>query len=450
MEKKNLKTSPLIPSDVLSHKKGWRYGYYKFHQRLANWAQEEDRERLKVIHGEWLENLICFYGEWSIHRQLTPDIRSIVSVDIFIELNRTHYRIMKSKVYEEKRELENSLFTIHPEHNMHLYAMCHTSHFSHGFQQELLDWKKPILQYGQGDIMNGLLMLTEKIDQLSVESIKETQKVLELLYTRNGMFIEEENMICDAIGFVHENGKHPNRDYFTFCAFYFHAVQRRLYYADLIPCKIQRPHGLPEGSIERCKAWVETTLCGNIEGEVYEKTYYKSCNEGYVFPGDLEWFTYRYPDLPQDQIAPILECFRKGMAKKYFSEFRISLQTLLASVDQDTHTGHCARLFLINIIDDYMKNHLDFKWKNVVVIDNEMIERSTEDMIYEEQLEAPLLIQQFSRYCVYNDSGIYTCDNFYETLTIWFYLIKKKKRFEKLIERIIDGIVPIPVFTGIF
>jgi hypothetical protein len=81
-----------------------------------------------------------------------------------------------------------------------------------------------------------------------------------------------------------------------------------------------------------------------------------------------------------------------------------------------------------------------------------MLEACTENIIRDEE-ETPYLIQTFSRFYVYNNSSIYISDNFYETLTAWFFIIKhrgKKNRFEALIAQIIDNVQPKVTYTGNF
>jgi hypothetical protein len=453
MEKKILKCDPLTTEEIMKHPKGWRYGNYQLHKRLYNLSIQQDYDELKRLHAIWLEYLICYYNNLCNARDVSPDIRTIDAVNIFIELSRVHYRVVEQNINKDRLEYENALFTLHYNQNMFVYALKHSD-----YEQTRLDWNKPIMQYNQQDIIDALLMLTENIDRISCSqsSIDETKKILELLYTRNSMFIcvpwEKDDPIFNVKGFIHENGLFPNRDYFTFTTIYFHSIQRRIFYNDLFIQHTDKKPVLPEGAILRCREWVEQVLCGNLEDEVFEKIYAESCDEAYVFPGDYEWYIYRYPDLPNHQIAPILECFRKEYAKKYFSEYRISLQTILASINANSHTGHCARLFLINLIDAYMKNNLDFKWKDIVIISNEMLEGATEEIIRDEG-ETPYLVQTFSRYCLYNDSGVYICDDFYETLTYWFFIIKergKKHRFTKLIEKIIDNVKQKPSYSGTF
>jgi hypothetical protein len=436
---------PLSPFEILNHEKGWRYGYYELYERLKNWSLIQDKEKLIELHRDWLENLIVYYIQFSEAKQISPEIRSKISVDIFIELCKTNYLIMKDTLAKQREEYDRETFKPHPSLQMHTFMMQNTTFFAEGFQHQRLVWDRPLMQYTQEDIINALLMVSENINQISQRAVAETKKVLELLYTRNGMFIVEPEQMT-LKGFVHQSGKYPNRDYFTLVSIYFHAIQRRIYYYELIPRK--EDFSIDREIVDRCRAWIEKELCENtMEEETFQKLYGESCEEAYVFPGDKEWYTYRYPDLPTNQVAPVLECFRKDLAKKYFSEYRISIQTVLATINQNTHTGLCGQHFVLNVVHSYMLSQFKYDWKDAVLIMNEDMEIS-QDLLLDPEM--PYLIQVFSKLCVFHEGFIYgDGDDLYETLAIWFYFIKNPI-FSKLTEKIISNKNEPARYTGTF
>ena len=423
---------PLSAESVLNHPMGWRYGYYELHKRICEWSKEEDVETLKRLHDAWLESLIVDYLTWSKVEPLNFEIRSSVSMNIFMELCMSHYKIIKEQIEMEEKEI-GGLFKPQPQ-NFFLQTMQNsTSNFAEGFHHHKLDWDLPILKYTKQDLQFALLMLTEKLDQLPFEAFNETKKVLELLYTRFSMMMQQEKL---------------DRDFCTFCSIYFHAIQRRLFYTETVHKTFYLD--FPEGSLERCKNWIEKELCGTLPEELFEEFYDKACERAYWFPGDLEWFKYKYPDEPSHLVAPILDCFRMDLSKKYLSEHRISLETVLSAIDFNTHTGHCARIFIMLIIDNYFKNVLHFKWFDIVTIDNEMVEKADQMLLREEIGDFRYIVQFFSRFCVYHKSSIYVTDKFYETFVIWLILSNKTKTFEKLYLKIIKGEIPDELYSGSF
>jgi hypothetical protein len=277
-------------------------------------------------------------------------------------------------------------------------------------------------------------MITEKIDQLPSIAVSETRNLFRLLYIRHCQLIFQIEI---------------TRDYLTFATIYFVAIHRRFFYWDLIP---QKSFVIPEGSLDRCRRWIEKDVYGQMTDENFDDIYKKTYEEdaAYKFPGDLDWYNYRYPDLPNFQIAPILGCFRKELMQKYFSEYRISKETLLDSVNQNSHTGHCARLFMFNAIDQYMSIAMNMKWKDALVISNGMLESSSKELLREFGVTVPYFVQLFSRYCVYDVGNIYVTDNFYESLIIWLSLIRDKKNWGNLIDKIIKGYETIPEYIGSF
>lgn len=441
---------PMTPADILSHTFGREYGYYMFHQQIEEWADFlntglwEDGE-LEQIHELWLANLILEYQSWIGFIDVIPGtIRHFPGMDIFVELCRTYYYISLHEVESQKQQLDDAMFkTTLDETNIHCFKLSHTEHFN--------DDKTPILQYNQQQVMNCLLMLTEKLDQLPSTAVEETKKVLRLLYIRNAQFICDAEIQTEWVkNFYDPELKCPNRDYLTFCTIYFVAIQRRIFYWDLMSSS-KRTCILPEGAVERCQKWIAKEIYGPMTEENFDDLYKKTYEEeAYIFPGDLDWYTYRYPDQPNFQIGPIIECFRKEMASKYFSEYRISKEVLLDSVNQTSHTGHCARLFMINAIDQYISIVKGTVWKDALVINNRDLESATRELLREYGVKVPYFVQIFSRYCVYDVGNIYVTDNFYECFVIWLSLIRDKKNWSFLIDKIIKGHETVPQYQGTF
>jgi len=234
------------------------------------------------------------------------------------------------------------------------------------------------------------------------------------------------------------DGLIPNRHYLTFCSIYFHAIQRRIFYFD----KVRKEKiDVDKAMVKRVEEWISDVV-DSLGNEGFEDCYAKACEEAYNFPGDREWFKYRYPNLPA-QTGPILDCFRKKYSERYYMDYRASKESVLGVIDQASHSGHAARIFVLNAIDQYMKTQFSIPWRDGLVIDNVSLEGS-QIKLYRNK--APYLFQVFSRHWVYDRASVYPCDSIYESLAIWMYLLKYRYRscafgvsLERLISKIVDN-----------
>lgn len=444
--------------EILTDPRGPRHMYLLLHRSLKNWGTNTTRllralpqklatvHDLEQIHAQWLKALIvdyALYGEMKTY----GNIRTCPAVQIFTELSRTHFILM----YE----------TIVRENDIVAQTGEYDDKFLISFRMDMCDymdggdrWKRPIMMYRQQDVMDTLLMLSEKIDQLPYAAVPEVRRVLDVLYTRNSVFLCETSTeeILNVNGMrtsVPDLGLVPSRHYLTFCTIYFHAIQRRLFYLDNIKHGPRR--NIDASVIERVRQWI-VDLVDGLGPEGFEDCYSKACEEAYNFPGDREWFRYRYPDLPA-QTGAILDCFRKDHAKRYFTEYRVSKESVLGAVNQTSHTGHTARIFILNAIDQYMKTQFGVPWRDGLVIDNNALEGAQIKLF---RSKAPYFLQLFSRYWVYDRAVIYPCDSIYESLANWLYIIKVRHHssifgvsVERLISKIIDN-AQTKTFTATF
>lgn len=423
--------------EIYSDARGHRYMFLQLHIKLNQWAEQNKqylgdiidrkvspndklRDSLIELHKNSLETFITDYSTWSI-METYGNIRTCPSINMFTELSRTHFIIMYNKITEESDKIKryHTSNLPSPSDFMILYNLEKSKYFE-------VNYKMAIMSYKQTDIMNALLMLSEKIDQLPFDAFEELKTILNILYTRNSILLcqhtSEEVLDCENMNVKGENM--PNRDYITFCTIYFHVIQRRIFYTESIKtCSI---YGISPDSIERCRKWVEDDVCIGLGGEGFDDCQAKSCEEAYKFPGDYEWFKYRYSNLSA-QTGPILDCFRKPFSKKYYSSYRISKEVILSAVNQTSHQGAISRIFVINAVDQYMRSHFSIPWRDGIVIDNNAIEGSDVKLY---RNHAPYLLQIFSRYYVYHDNTIYVSDCIYEAITFWMYLLKIKYNSE--------------------
>ncbi len=437
-------------AEIVSHAKGERYMLLQLHKTLCEWAQENTlmllslptkRQDLPECHAKWLEALIADYYYFGTMKTF-GNIRTCPAVQIFVELSRTYFITMYPLVVEETAIVQK-----HGDYVSGLLIGFKLDECEHMGKDS--NWTKPIMMYTQQDIMNALLMLTEKLDQFSKDALSELRHVLNILYTRNSIFLCEESTL-DVLNVPNmttpaktEEFHIPNRDYVTFCSIYFHAIQRRIFYYSKAN-KSPVPAPVDATMIDRVEQWVNVVV-DSLGKEGFDDCYAKACEESYNFPGDLEWFKYRYPNLPA-QTGPILDCFRKKYAERYYMDYRASKESVLGVIDQDSHSGSAARIFVLNAIDQFMKTHFSIPWRDGLVIDNNALE-GNQIKLYRSR--APYLLQVFSRHWVYHNGNVYPSDSMYQSLAIWMYLLKERYNcqvfgvsLERLVTKIVDNVRP--------
>lgn len=344
------------------------------------------------------ESFITDYNCWSSKESKR------LSINIFVEIARTNFLLMYNEIKEESDEIRK-LDGMPSKNYKVLWSMEKSKYFPNASNLA-------IMMYKQTDIIKLLLYLTETIDQVSFDSAEELEFIVRLLQTRNGVYFCQTDIEYDS--------KMTFEEYATFCTIYFNAIYRRLFYYKIIP---KSPIKFP---FENCKRWFEQDVCGILGSEGFEDLYAKSCEECYQFPGDVEWFKFRYPDL-QVQTGPVLDSMRKDMAKKYYTDYRISKESALGLYNQITHAGQCSRIFIINAINHFMNVKYGIQWKDGIVIRNDAIEGNRSKLM---RKGAPYIVQIYSRYSVYDDSKIYTSDDIYQVFAYWCDLLRFKYNSE--------------------
>ncbi len=456
---------------VFKHRRGHRFGYWKFHEKLNEWAKEntrilrlfaagepvEDWETYHTLHIDMLELYITDYAGWAtltivcekdpvrnleelekrlkemsvVDNDTSAIIRHTVASDFFVELSRTHFINMHRQLLHESAMIAK-LDSIPDGKNFKvLWSLDHADFF-------YTAGGKPIMAYKQSEVVSLLFHLTERLDSLTMGAVEELRHILLLVYTRNSVFFCQKTTL-EILDYprgrmAEESAVIPSREYMVFCSIYFHALQRRLYMYDTCVRK-----NVPRIASGRFQHFVEHEI--KLGSETFEEEYKKACEEAYVFPGDLEWFKYQNPDMPV-QIGSILDCYRKEMAKRYYTTYRISQDVVLAAAQQPTHSGHASRIFIVNIVDQYLRIHYKIPWKDGIVIRNGAIE-SNEKKLFSKKT-APFLVQVCSRLWVYSDKVVYMTDDIYEAITFWLYLLRENyggKLFGVDINEFIDRIL---------
>jgi hypothetical protein len=442
----------MYSNEILKNPKGREYGYVELYKAIDEWSQFNKRvletilagnpdianitlKRLKDYHAKWLEALIIDYSFFSTQEDM-DGVSVMPSVSIFVELCRSHFLITYPRIIEESENVKRTQDL--KQDLLILFSMKKTDHFP--TNREEIKWELPVMQFKQSDIINLLVLITEKLDSLPHGARPELVRVLEACYTRNSVLFCEpsDNDTLDVekmrLRREPEGNYRPNYHYMCFVTIYFIQCYRRLYYSEIIaPLHVS----ISPGAHERVRAWVEKEVCTYL-GDSFGEIWHQSYEEAYRFPGDYAWFELVYPKL-KPQPGPVLECFRMYYAKSLYTSYRLSIETVMGSVELETQTGHAARLFVINAIDRYMQTRYNLEWKDRFVVKNEDLEGAETRLI---RNQAPFLVQVLSRYVVYHDGRVVYTDSLYETLTYWFQLLKTKYKddlFPDLTVRLIDG-----------
>lgn len=348
-----------------------------------------------------------------------------LAVHIFMELSRAHCVLSYQSLMDEKRDILNNVATDIVPMQLFSFADC-LSDF----------WKLPdtvsIFKYGQDEIIATLLMLTKRISEMPFrdDTVDDFRRIVHILYTRNSVFccqtcslaaLNVEEMRAEITNDAGETEYVANRDYINLCSIYFNRLFRRLHYFDQLLNNIQEIDG--DHDYATIQQWVEEDLCTSLGTEGIEDTYALACDKSYDFPGDNEWFKYKYPARP-DEKGPILDCIRPVQAKLYFSANMLSKDPILAAAAgfRADHQGVSARMFVLMAVDQWFRGVYGAQWLNAVLIPNDSIERAD---IKLRKCKFPCLLQVLTGYWVYSRGKIYPTDSIYQTVYTWFYIVRR-------------------------
>ena len=219
-----------------------------------------------------------------------------------------------------------------------------------------------------------------------------------------------------------------NRLFWMFCTNYVTRIRRRFHYESLFPvANLDRSplSYIPDGSIERLKKWCSNLADGLADN--FDERYKDSCRKAYNFPGDSEWFVFRYHHMSKTVEAQVRK-LRTKTAVEFFAHGNVSKETALAHTD----TSGSSRMFVLDIIDRYFRIFKQLKWRDGYVIDNGSIEESFEKISTSHE---PFLIQVFSSYWVYlggKKGKVLIVDDIYAAICLWFVCVRKTRSAAKL------------------
>ncbi len=465
--------SPLSYDEVYCHPvEDYRSQMSVMYHRLSQWGLLNTRliadipqkvshthvDRLRSLWSEWLETfLVDFLDDQQLQ------------VHIFVELCRSNFLIHYNDLMEEQRQIESG--RVAPSHNA-------VQSYRFLFKRE--GEQKTVFSYTQSDIMSSLLEITVKILYCRQENVEALCEYTNILMLRHGLLFCQENGpgVLDVAHMYDAERKRPHVDYAYFSAIYFRAILRRFFFKDLFelvsPLEmvrewvevdqlfrvvqnakgsdqvvqnakgsdhvvqnakgsdqvVQNAKGsdqvvqdatrLVQDMAKSVERWFEGEVCNSLGADGYDETYKAACELAYVFPGDLQWFRYREPGNVEN-VQTILGLIRKPLADRFASEGVISKQVVLAAMNADDHQGHCARMFLLLAVGQYMQTFYEFDWYEAVVVTNEKLE-SVDYKFYREK--SPTLVQRFSFFEVCHRGRVVNTDSIYETLAVWFLIVK--------------------------
>ena len=329
-------------------------------------------------------------------------------------------------------------------------------------------YNKPVFQYTQTEIVMALKFLSYYINDIPTIAIKmpdynldatgktlvttdavyETRMFFDALFTRNSLFFCEamtENELNDEDlrtrvivtsdrGLEKEEEEEeeeeeedyyqPNRLYTAFTSFYMGVMLRRFYYYDQLKDNrfdLLLDFDLLEEDLNHAAKKLENWLL-DIAKKMPEESimdiYADVCDEVYNFPGDDRFFTFKYPRKVRSTVA-YLQWMRPALAKQFHAEGNVSIQSIFSSV----HRSHVSRFFIICLLNTYLKIQRQIKWMGAVLVNNTGFELSSHRLMAN---ICPLLVQPLSRYWAYDGGKVYQCDSIYESISIWFLLLKTR------------------------
>lgn len=410
---------------------------------------------VRALHAAWLEALATnmeTMREMRHMRGAADDhtTRTTLAMHVFLELARLHWLMHRTQMLHEQDVLSRSSAMFVDEKNQPpldmRYCLSHTKHamwidavnsFSPGTSEDeeivaqnarvRAMWTYPIMSMTQLQVCTLIMLLTQLLNEVpSAEAVREYRHVMKLTLLRVAQLTSvthsDRHLDCAdmRVALPHAGGGMFafNRDFGAFVSGYLSEVLCRFFYYDLLvqlpACRVPTLSALAS----QARAWVHEIVNG-FAPEAFSDMYQAIVEEGYTFAGDDAWFRWHHVGKVHSRGACI-STLRPHLQRRFFSEDQLNTHSVLASVG----TSHVSRLFVFKAVDEYIKMVLPhIHWMNGVVIDSGGIAMSSYAL---SSNQAPLLLQSFSSYWVYDASEVHACDDVYEALGVWFWLLQER------------------------
>lgn len=421
-------------------------------------------------------------------------LKSCNGMPIFLELTRLHYFSYYPRLLKEENNLAvYEAEDLATEHYLRLHSLARTRDRSWVAIKDSFDisalyeekedpdeeveemlksirkmWEKPIMLYSQSEVQILIMFLTQQLNDIptfkknTIEEegegsggsvvVEEYRQVFVVLWLRVAQFFNEfqsVNVLDDPdmrLGPLETGDAYSctfNQRFLGFCFFYMGELLRRFFYYDLLVQNTLQQQNLPPHATiellgERVKEWC-TKILASFADDAFEDLYADNMPKGYAFAGDDGWFRFSRTGV-HSRGACIAE-LRPHLHKRFFSEEQVSRR----SVINTTRDSYVSRLFVLRAIDEFLKIQISrLRWMNAVVVMNDGIEMSA----YKLQTNlAPVLLQVFSSFWPYDQGRVYVCDDIYQAVGVWFWLLATRYNgmlYDCDLSEFVSQIVPPP------
>lgn len=291
-------------------------------------------------------------------------------------------------------------------------------------------WSKPIMDYAQSEVRLIIFFLTQQLNDIPTlvpEVMIEFRRVFNVVWLRISNLFQElyfDNILDEEdMRVLHDQelGVYSiNRQFTAFCTFYMSELLRRFFYYDKLINNVMLDDEKPDPSAISALSnstfqWL-TRVVETFADEAFDDLYTNNSAEGYQFVGDDAWFKFAWPARIHSRGACINE-LRPHLSKRFYSDGQVNKRIVLTIA----RSSHVARIFIFKAVDEYIKMKVpNTHWINGVVVSNNGIEMSAHAL---QSDRAPLLLQVFSTYWVYDNGRVHVCDDVYEAVGMWFWLL---------------------------
>ena len=448
-------------------------------------TQPNVKRQLQQLYDAWCTHLITHMDEMCEIRFYSVDGRKFKDTNgmhVFFELTRINYLVYYPNLLEEMDNLsmydESELST---EHYLMLYSLKRTTHPSFVAIVDTFDisalydekeepdeeveemraamqdvWATPVMQYTQKQLQMVVLFLTQQLNDVPTRDPKvvdEYRKVFVVLWLRMAQLYTEfhsEDVLDDpkmrkgpfkTSEAADVNTCAPNQRFLAFCFFYMVELLRRFFYYDMLIKNSMHPRSVPNDALrvklrERTKTWV-SHLMESLAEDAFEDMYANNLPQAYAFVGDDNWFKFSVQGV-HSRGACIAQ-LRPHLHKRFFSQDQVTPHSVVST----TRDAYVSRLFVLRAIDEHLKIQLSrVRFLNAAVVMNAGIEMSAFKL---ETNLVPVLLQVFSSFWPYDKGRVYVCDDIFEAVGVWFWLLQQRyggQLYDCDVRSILPHIVP--------
>lgn len=422
--------------------------------RTTFMSSVEHQKQLRSLYEKWAEELIATGEEMTEIREnvttyeednevKTRKIRGTHGLHVFTEVTRLFYLINRPRLIfqeEDERERQTLANTRHPLW-IEIYRSFDitTQYQAKEDKDKIVEdtreqikklWNCPVYRYRQTEVILIVLFLTQQLNDVKQECIEEYRSVFHAVWLRISVLIQEyhdDTVLNDPLMRVQDPDQPQgtfvaNRNFNVFNSIYVSEVMRRFFYYDLLS---KRPMQLPAAwnakqFVPSIKLWIERIVNG-LPDEAFVDMHFDMCSTSYKFVGDMTWFKFQSAQAVYSINSALLK-LRPHLYRKYFSEEQITKKSVLESIN----TCHASRLTIFSVISSYIQIKMgtdEVQWYKGVVIHSDEIRMSHYNLSAN---RAPLILQVFSSYWAYDQKEVYMTDDFFETIAVWFLLLKNR------------------------